>query len=484
MCGFVGAYHSDGAPVDLAALHAATRLVRHRGPDDSGFLLADTRQGRFTAAGDAGTDPRLGLPRASQADAACDLAFGFRRLAILDLSLGGHQPMSAAEGRLWIVFNGEIYNYRELRDQLRGHGWRFRTESDTEVLLTAYRQWGEECLDRLNGMFAFLIWDQRARRLFGARDRFGEKPFYYAACGERLYFASEIKSLVRLLPRRPDSHPGVIRDYVQDGLLDHSDATFFQGIHSLPAAHQLTVERGAVQLRRYWELREREPLQRDSVEAFREALFDAVRLRMRSDVPVGACLSGGLDSGAIACIMGRLAEEFNGNITRKTFTAAYPEFDEQKEVELVNAGSGSQGWQITPQPASLDDLATLLRMQDEPIHSFNVWSSHRIMELARREGVIVLLNGQGADELLAGYRKYFPPYLHGLLRSGRIRSAYAAARDARPFTGEAAWRCLAAALASAFRAAPGASALLRLRESAGRRDYAVHTCGLTAPFLR
>ena len=194
MCGIFGIWQRDGQPVDLAAVRQATALLRHRGPDDEGYLLADTRGGSAIACAGDDTDPRLGLPHIAptRASQPCDLAFGFRRLAILDLSPAGHQPMSSPDGRFWLIFNGEVYNYLELREELRGFGHGFRSGSDSEVILAAYAQWGPECLARFNGMWALAIWDRVERSLFLARDRFGVKPLYYAADGSA--FASPRRS--------------------------------------------------------------------------------------------------------------------------------------------------------------------------------------------------------------------------------------------------------------------------------------------------
>ena len=319
-------------------------------------------------------------------------------------------------GRYWIVFNGEIYNYRELRSELAGHGITFRTQSDTEVLLKSYIHWGEACLSRFNGMFAFLIWDQQEQTLFGARDRFGEKPFYYAETSEGIYFASEIKAMFPLLGEVPDANLAVIRNYIQSRQADASTETFYEGIRSIPPAHKLDVRKGSMTIRRYWQLEAFETSCTDPVERIRELFLDSVRLRMQADVPVGTCLSGGIDSGAIACCIPRvLRSETNGS-SRKTFTAAYPEFDESDLVEEINRKTGSLGHSIIPTPDSLDDLSTLLRFHDEPFHSFTVFASFQVMKLARENGVTVLLNGQGADELLAGYGKYIKAYLRDLVR--------------------------------------------------------------------
>ncbi|PJB67590.1 MAG: asparagine synthetase B, partial [Armatimonadetes bacterium CG_4_9_14_3_um_filter_66_14] len=214
MCGIHGLWHLDGRPADLARLRAAATAMRHRGPDDEGYLLADTRARRLVTCGGSDTDQRLALPEMEAfSGERFDLAFAHRRLSILDLSPAGHQPMASADGDLWIAYNGEVYNYLELRDELRAAGHVFSTGTDTEVLLAAYRAWGADCLSRFNGMWAFALWDAANDTLFCARDRFGIKPFYYYWDGTTFVFASEPKALLEhpAVPKRPNT--GVIYDY-------------------------------------------------------------------------------------------------------------------------------------------------------------------------------------------------------------------------------------------------------------------------------
>lgn len=398
MCGFVAVYSNTGRPTD-GLLKVATSLLVHRGPDDEGYYFSPW----FSA--------------------------GFRRLKIIDLSDRGRQPMADESGRYRIVFNGELYNYREIREELRGLGWRFRSETDTEVLLKAFIQWGEDCLARFNGMFAFLIWDEQEHALFGARDRFGEKPLFYTRRADDIYFASEIKALFPLLGRPPSCRPRVVRQYIQNGIADCSSDTFFQGVYSVPPAHRMAVRGGVVRIARYWQLQETDSYRGDPVEAVRALLLDSIRLRTRSDVPVGTCLSGGLDSGSIVCALSHLLRTTDGQITRKTFTAAYPEYDEDRYVAILNKHSGSEAHSIRPEPAGFADIERLLWYHDEPFYSMSTFASYEVMRLARRNDIVVLLNGQGADEVLAGYGNYYPFYLAQLVREGRLRSALASIKE-------------------------------------------------------
>jgi asparagine synthase (glutamine-hydrolysing) len=456
VCGFVGVYsNNESGGVAERDLCDATRLLAHRGPDDEAYY----RGAGFSA--------------------------GFRRLKILDLSDKGRQPMADETGRYQIVFNGEIYNYRELRETLRQEGRCFRSQTDTEVLLNAYLHWGTACLARLNGMFAFLIWDQHERSLFGARDRFGEKPLYHVQVPDGFWFASEIKALIRLLRKPPNFRPAVIHNYLQNGVADLVADTFFEGIGAVPAAHQLTVANGKLLIEPYWRLEASERSHGDPITAFRDLFLDSVRLRTRSDVPVGTCLSGGLDSAAIVCSLPLVMGEASSQMTRKTFTANYLEFDERVYVDQVNRQSGSTGYTITPEPSSLESLEEMLWFHDEPFHSFGPWAGYEVMRLARSQGVVVLLNGQGADELLGGYPSYLRYYLADLLQRGSFGRAIASARRARSMAEATAVRSLAAAVSLAFRKSLGRPFVKR-RSGHGqhrRRRAAMDRCVLLPDFL-
>jgi asparagine synthase (glutamine-hydrolysing) len=303
MCGIYGevSFRPGGAGREL--LHGATEIVRHRGPDGYGYLGWHPDGGRAVPCREAREIP--GVPI---------VAFGHRRLSIIDLSEAASQPMGTPEGDLWITYNGEIYNYLELREELAAKGNVFRTASDTEIILHAYREWEEECLSRFNGMWAFGLLDLRRNRLFCARDRMGVKPFYYYCDGRRFLFGSEIKQLFVDPSISRESHAGAAYDYLVHGVLDHSDRTLFRSIRQLRGGCFLTVDLNGdstdPSIRRYWGI---DPGTRldgltDSqyAERFRELLEDSVRHRLRSDVPVGSCLSGGLDSSSIVCIANRL----------------------------------------------------------------------------------------------------------------------------------------------------------------------------------
>jgi len=349
-----------------------TRALSHRGPDDEGYVSIGARLAEAHAYGGPSTPAELQLPPLPpKFIPGTDLALGHRRLAILDLSPAGHGPMASADGRLWLAYNGEVYNYVELRAELSALGHRFRTHTDTEVLLAAYAQWGRDMLPRLNGMWAFALYDVRQRLLFCARDRFGVKPFHYVKNGSFFAFASEIKGLLAhpRVPRRP--HEPTLAGFLFHGQLDEAEQTFFEGVLSLAPSHALAFDLRTERLStwRWYDVPEVESRPAD-VNAFRALLEDAVRLRLRSDVDVGTCLSGGLDSSSIVALTTRLHDSTAGS-RRRSFSIVYSDegLDESKHVETVAAATGVDAQVVSATAHDLlNDLPALVRAQDEPSH--------------------------------------------------------------------------------------------------------------------
>jgi asparagine synthase (glutamine-hydrolysing) len=429
MCGIAGLYERRGR-IDLGRLGHMGALLRHRGPDDEGMVLVDPASGHAATLGGADTPAAVFqsqtpyAPGKRHGTPAGDISVGlaFRRLSIVDLSPGGHQPMCDADATHWIVFNGEIYNWVELRAELEQAGERFTTSSDTEVILAAYRRWGEDCLSRFNGMFGLAIWDQPRRLLFCARDRLGVKPFYYQWDGESFAFASEPKALALTQTRRILPRLSAIRDLVALDWVDHEAGTFFAGIEQLPPGHFVTVGAHGVTLRRWWGLnpdaraRGNPP---DWERQFTELFTDAVRIRLRADVEVGSCLSGGIDSSAVVTTASRLAER-----PLHTFTCAYEEgraYDEREFVAATVAASGAKSHLVVPDGGDFWPLFDRMTFQqDEPTAGPGIYSQWKVMELAGRQGLRVLLDGQGGDETLAGYERYLPLRLRDLLAHGRF----------------------------------------------------------------
>lgn len=381
MCGIAGiVYREPGREVDPQVLDRMTDLLQHRGPDDRGIWR----------------EPGVGL--------------GHRRLSIIDL-VTGHQPMSGAGGRYWLTYNGEIYNYLELRAELRAQGRAFATQSDTEVLLQLCEALGEEGLPQLNGMFAFGLWDRARRRLLAARDHLGIKPFYYYAGGEVFLFASEIKSLLEHPQVEASLDPEALQDYL-DLQYCLGDKTLFKGIKRLLPGHFLVWEEGRVRVGRYWDVDftpEAQYREAEFVPRLAELLADAVRLQLRSDVPLGAHLSGGLDSSAIACLAaGQMQTPL------QVFTGGFRDhakYDESAYARLVADELGAVYREVFPRAADLaDTFAKLVYYLDEPIAGAAVFPQYFLSELASRH-VKVVLGGQGGDELFGGYARYLVAYL-------------------------------------------------------------------------
>ncbi|MGH3025062.1 MAG: asparagine synthase (glutamine-hydrolyzing), partial [Gaiellaceae bacterium] len=410
MCGIAGSLDLElGRPSDEDLVAQMTDLLAHRGPDDAGLLVDSP------------------------------VVLGHRRLSILDVSQAGHQPMASGNGRYWITFNGEIYNYKELARELETLGHRFETTCDTEVLLAAYAQWGRDSFRRLNGMFAFAVWDRVRAELLCVRDRLGVKPFYYAVVDGRFRFASEIKAL--LLDDRLARVPNHARvgDFLSGGITDHTEETLFEGVLQLPAGSFMTVRpQSRVPRPERWYAPKRARLSGSATDELRERLVDAVALRLRSDVPVGTTLSGGLDSSAVTAIatMLRRREE---RAPAMTFSSRCddPQLDEGRYIEPVLTMTGAPNRDFTPRENDLlDDLDHLLWHMDEPFHSAAVYGHWQMSALARSEGVTVLLDGQGGDEALAGYAYLlYPGFFYSTLLRGRVGLAVREARCRRKLQG-------------------------------------------------
>lgn len=377
---------------------AMAATLRHRGPDGEGSFFG----------------PGIGL--------------GHTRLAIIDLSHASDQPFVDEAAGLVLVFNGEIYNYVELRRELEGLGHRFRSQGDTEVLLRAFAEWRTGAFARLNGMFACAIWDDRRRELVLARDRFGEKPLYLARNGREVLFASEMKAIFAARPGLRQPNLKAVYRYVARGDLDQDGESFFAGVESLPAGHFLVLdEAGRGTPKRYWTPRAGEMPRRreEAVEAFRALLFDAVRLRLRSDVPVGSSLSGGIDSSSIVCAV-QAQRETLGLAEQHTFSARFDsaQHDEGKYIDVVTRACGARRHDTWVHPEAFEaEFGALLYHQEEPIASTSPFAQWSVMRLAKVHETTVLLDGQGADELLGGYTQALGMFLVHWLRTGRLDRA-------------------------------------------------------------
>lgn len=454
MCGIAGILNLRHEDARISgAIHAMTRRMAHRGPDGEGYLLVsaggqvDTFFGNDSAPLPPGSDAPPGFPtRHVDTAGAGFLALGHRRLSIIDLSQHGHQPMCTRDGRYWVVFNGEIYNYREIAAELRREGVRLLGHSDTEVLINAYALWGPRCLDRFNGMFALAIWDNANRQLFCARDRIGIKPFYYCLCGDLFVFASDIKTLAASGLYQPEPDPEGLYLAMSYGIAPRPK-TAFRGVRSLPQSHWMMIdESGNTQTGRYWSVpvgsQDLKMTKADATELLEEQLTASIRRRLIADVPVGTFMSGGIDSTTISAI----ASTVHPGI--EAFTLAFeetaPELDEVPQA-MATARMYDMKHVIHRVSAAtaLERLDQWVEGYEEPYYGFA--ANFVISEVVAEHGVKVILNGLGGDELFAGYSWYrnvdywrlarrwrailrpISPLLHGRWRLladvSRIRSA-------------------------------------------------------------
>jgi asparagine synthase (glutamine-hydrolysing) len=429
MCGILGFWQRNHQPIDLAVIQKAAGTIFHRGPDDEGYLLFNLSNERVVSCGGSSSDARLELNSIEQYfDQAFDVAFGFRRLSILDLSTRGHQPMSSADARYQIVYNGEIYNYLELRRELSGLGHDFHSASDTEVLLAAWEEWGPECLSRLVGMFAFALLDVKESALYLVRDFFGIKPLYYAWTPDGLAFASEIPSILEFSGVSRRVNPEKLYQYLRFGITDDGETTLFADIFQVPPAHFLRLNLRSTDeftRTRYWGIELKKPMKiafLDAADKLRELFLDSVRLHLRSDVPLGTALSGGIDSSSIVCAIRYL--EPDAALHAFSFIAEDTGVSEEQFVDIAVEASGAIVHKVH---ISVDDLVSdldyLIRVQGEPFGSTSIYAQHRIFRLAKDHGVKVMLDGQGADELLGGYVPYAGARFASLVMKGKLPTA-------------------------------------------------------------
>lgn len=413
MCGITGLFCSEGLSPYRAALQAANNTAGHRGPDGQGFgCFNSNAPDTYFISLDEGQLPDESAMR------SMTLALGHRRLAIIDLSPSGLQPMSNEDKTLWLVFNGEIYNFVELRLELERAGHIFHSQSDSEVILHAYETWGEDCVQRFVGMWAFALADLRQGRLFCSRDRFGIKPFHYYYDGRRFAFASEIKQLLCFPFVQRKVNEQAVYEYLAYEAVDWGEETFFAGICKLSQGHNLTLSLADATLNqeRYYPPQfvlnpDITPV--EAAQEFRRLLIDSVRLHLRSDVKVGSCLSGGLDSSAIVCLMSQLLKNEDKGDIQYTFSSHF-EAEEANELEYMQEvikATGVQAHFIYPTPAELlQEMEQLVWHQEEPFGSTSIFAQWSVFKLIHQQRVKVVLDGQGADEQLAGYISLSPYY--------------------------------------------------------------------------
>ncbi len=458
MCGIFG-WLTPGKQTDRGRTYLAVSQQRHRGPDDEGYVLADLASGRCVPAGGPDTPSSLNLPSLEAAELpTADGVLGFRRLSIHDLSPAGHQPMSSAEGKLWIAFNGEVYNFVELRAELEGFGYTFQTGSDTEVVLRAYQHWGEACFPRFNGMWAIALLDLRTTgqpKLTLVRDRCGVKPLFYTIRDQSIAFASELKSLLKLPGDKQPDAVAVSNFLAWNRLPNQREGhTFIKDHPILPPGAMLHWTPQGVRLERWWDLpaapTEELLPEEEAVSRLRELLTDAVRLRLRADVKVGSCLSGGVDSSIIVGMAHDMLKAQGEQALQHTVSAVYHEagpFNEIEHIEKVLKPLEANGLYTYPDAQNLvEEFDKLVWHQEEPFPSTSIYAQWCVMRLAKESGVTVLLDGQAADELFAGYRPY---QTHFQEESAGFRwwNALRSFGSIRAETGETPWKPLLAGLA-------------------------------------
>lgn len=442
MCGLFGHYSSHLVEASKGLhvrLLAAQRALYHRGPDDRGLETFSVLRGSGAQTG--------------------SLSLGHTRLSIIDLSPAGHQPMHSGSGRYTILFNGEIYNYQELRVELKTVGYSFRTDTDTEVLLAAWSHWGISGIGRLTGMFSFAVYDRQDQSLTLVRDAFGIKPLFYSQVEDEFLFASEVSAVLALRSGKAQPNWQKSYDYLVHGVYDSSDQTFFEDVHQLQPGHLMVVNLGEKTTSlhdRWWkpQIFERRNLSfEEAAERVRDNFLQSIRLHLRSDVPLGAALSGGVDSSALVCAMRHVAPD--QPIHTFSYIASGSSVSEEKWVDLVNQHVGANAHKVLVTPQELArDLDDMIRAQGEPFGSMSIYAQYRVYQLAKENGITVTLDGQGADEMLGGYIGFPGERIRSLLDEGNLSLAWDFLRHWARWPGRSMAMGLKAALAECTNGMP------------------------------
>jgi len=387
MCGICGIVNFNGEPVQEDKIRMMMRIMKHRGPDDEGIFI----------------DNNIGL--------------GFVRLSILDLSKAGHQPMFSNDNRYVIIFNGEIYNYIEIREELKNY-YHFKTRTDTEAILAAYSKWGEKCVHKFNGMWAFAILDTLSKTIFFSRDRFGIKPFYYYSDEKSFYFASDVPPLYALLKNKLSPDYQIIYDFLLTNRTNHNEKTFFRGIKRLKQGRNLILGRNKFIIKRYYYLKNTSETGFTEPHEFRELFRDSIKIQLRSDVPVGIMLSGGIDSSSIAAVILNDLDIKDIN----SFSAVYNRGqigDESQYIDEFKTKITNIYYTHPTVDTFLEELDDFIKIQVEPVGSTSYYAEYKVMKLAKNY-CTVILNGQGSDEIMGGYHYFFGAYFCELFKSLRL----------------------------------------------------------------
>ncbi|MEH6632300.1 MAG: asparagine synthase (glutamine-hydrolyzing) [Halopseudomonas aestusnigri] len=422
MCGIAGFIKISSASLDtVQILHNLSQSIQHRGPDAAGFGIWGKEKAIET---NHRTPVNFSNP-------SPNVAFVHRRLSIIDTSANGNQPIQSEDGRYLLIQNGEIYNYIELREELKKLGHSFHTESDTEVLLKSFMQWNCSAFNRFVGMFAVAVLDTQTNELILARDFFGIKPLFYTQTSDALVFASEIKALLTFPGVNNKANLSSVRDYLSLGLVNHNQKSFYASINSLEPGHYLKLNinnPGQFQIHQYYKrtttrLTTKDISFQEAADHLKDLFLKSVQLHMRSDVPYGAALSGGVDSSAIIAAMRAISGK-NQELQTFTYSTKNTAFDEEYFADAMIKSAGTTAHKIILHPKDLlTDIDTILQTQDEPFGSTSIYAQYKVFQEARKAGIKVILGGQGADEILAGYRSYYTAAVAGMIKSGQIGKA-------------------------------------------------------------
>lgn len=433
MCGIAGLFLKNSVEINVPGqLHEMSTTLTHRGPDDEGYVLFSENNVSVCGGNDThenswnnSTNYAAGI-HINEISQEFHAGFAHRRLSIIDLSFAGHQPMCSVDGMIWVVINGEIYNYIELREELKSKGYSFKTQSDTEVLIKAYECWDTDIFTKLNGMWSFVLFDRRKNIWLGSRDRFGVKPMYYVNEPDFFAFASEQKALLKL-PITKEINQNAIADFLKYGKVETDGNCMIQAIHELLPSHNFIfdVTKKTLQVQRYYSLPFSDATSKfknisddEIIKNVRSKIFNSIKLRLRADVPLGFCLSGGIDSssivGAAKSLMGASSE-------LHAFTSVYndKEFDELQWAKLVVEKHQLQWHQAVCSSDDLfSNLESIIYYQDSPLFSTSTYAQNSVMKKAHDAGIPILLDGQGGDELFAGYIPFYISFYTELIRKG------------------------------------------------------------------
>ena len=405
MCGISVVINKENKEVENSEIKTINNLISHRGPDDEGFYFGS------------------------------NFAFGHRRLSILDTSKDGHQPMYYKD-KYVITYNGEVYNYIEIKEELTEYGYKFETKTDTEVILAAYDKWGENCVSKFNGMWSFVIHDKENDILFCSRDRFGIKPFYYTEVNNKLVFGSEIKQML-YFHKDNFVNEKILMDYLVIGYEEHTNETFFTNVNKLPQSHNLiyNLKSHKYKIQKYYDINIDNSLknnsEKESIENYKKSFYNSIKLRLRSDVKVGTCLSGGLDSSAVAAVAAKMYEsndKFSAVHAKSTMKIS----DESNYAKLVAKSSNLDINIIEPKTEDfINNIDEVIKTQEEPFGGPSILMQYFVMQEAKRINCKVMLDGQGGDETLLGYERYYPAYLMSLNFFDGIKNFFKSSKNSK-----------------------------------------------------